>query len=68
MYIQHTQSFPNLMPSVRATQETELYATAAFARARKGNTRLPTAVFNYPDPCMTDSDLMYRATLFIRRN
>lgn len=68
MYIQHTQSFPNLMPSVRATQETELYATAAFARARKGNTRLPTAVINYPDPCTTDGDLMYRATLFIRRN
>ena len=68
MYIQHTQAFPNLVPSVRATQETELYATAAFARARKGNTRLPTAIGNFPDPSTTDGDLQWRAAFFVRRN
>lgn len=69
-FIQHTSaSVATVMtPSIRAVQTSELEATAAFARARKGNTRLPTAIANYPDPAVTDGDIFARALYFIRRD
>ena len=69
-FIQHTSASASalLNPSIRAVQTSELESTLAFARARKGNTRLPTALSNYPDPSTTDQDLQYRAAFFVRRD
>jgi hypothetical protein len=69
-FIQHTSASASalLNPSIRAVQTSELESTLAFARARKGNTRLPTALSNYPDPATTDQDLQYRAAFFVRRD
>ena len=69
-FIQHTSaSIATVMtPSIRAVQTSELEATAAFARARKGNTRIPTAVQNFPDPATTDGDETWRAAFFVRRD
>jgi hypothetical protein len=69
-FIQHTSSsIASIMtPSIRAVQTSELESSAAFARARKGNTRLPTAIQNFPDPATTDGDVNWRAAYFVRRD
>lgn len=68
-FIQHTSaSIATVMtPSIRAVQTSELESTAAFARARKGNTKLPTVIENFPDPAMTDDSIRFRADFFVRR-
>jgi hypothetical protein len=69
-FIQHTSASVAtvLTPSIRAVATSELESAAAFARARKGNTRLPTAIENFPDPATCDGDVSFRAAFFVRRN